>query len=678
MKIPLSWLREFVDVSVAPARLGQDLSRIGLECGGIETDASETVLDLEVTTNRVDCMNVYGVAREVATLYGLRLRPLDVSFVEDGPAAHDALQVRVEASDLCPRFCARVLDVTPGPSPQWIQDRLHQVGVRSVNSVVDLTNYVMIEMGHPSHAFDLERITEGRLVARWAAEGEMLRTLDGVERPLGSRIGVVAGIDGPLALAGIMGGAASEVSEATRTVALEAAYWAPLAIRRGAKALGMHTEASHRFERGADPEGPVVATARIAHLLGRMGGGSVRKGLIDEHFLPLTCREIRLHPQRLSRLLGAEVAKPDLVRILAALGFEMHEEGEAWRVVVPTWRSDVTREVDLIEEVARHHGLNAIEATLPASCDVNGLRPRQRRERSMRDVLAGVGLTEVIQNGFVNPEVAGTSAGPVARLRNPLAEDQGALRSSLILPGLLDVLQRNVRHGRHDVRIFEIGRVFIPDGRAVREEARLGLLIAGTADPPHWSERMRAADFYDMTGLIEHLCRRIGWSDVRIEPEGERPSFLHPGRSACVVGGERLLGFVGAIHPEMARIWDVPEGAFVAEIELEPLLASAPPVQALPLQRFPSTSRDLSILVDTHLAARTLERWIREAAGVTLRDLTIADRYDRPPVPEGRVSLLVKLVYQDPQRTLTNEEVDASVQAVAEALRGRGAEIRGE
>src|SRR5213593_84493 len=259
MKVPLSWLREFVEVAVEPGRLGEDLTLAGFALDGLESDGKDAVLDIDVTTNRVDGMNVYGLAREVAVLYGLPLRPLELSLAEKGPAASEALEVGIEAPDLCPRFSARVLDVRLGPSPAWIRDRLESVGVRPIHNVVDLTNYVMMEMGHPSHAFDLARIPEGRLRIRWAREGEKLQTLDGVLRTLSPRQGVVAGPEGALALAGVMGGAASEVSEETKVVALEAAYWEPLAIRRAARALGMHTEASHRFERGADPEATVTA-----------------------------------------------------------------------------------------------------------------------------------------------------------------------------------------------------------------------------------------------------------------------------------------------------------------------------------------------------------------------------------------------------------------------------------
>src|SRR5262245_27834109 len=316
---------------------------VGLALEGLETDGKDAVLDLDVTTNRVDAMNVYGLAREVAVIYGLALKPLDVSFTEKGAAA--GLEVTIEAADLCPRFCGRVLDVRMGPSPAWLRDRLEQMGVRPISNVVDLTNYVMLEMGQPSHAFDLAKVPQGRLVVRWAREGERLKTLDGVERTLHPKVGVVAGVDGPLALAGIMGGAASEVSDDTRTVALEAAYWEPLAIRRGARALGMHTEASHRFERGADPEGTAVATARIAHLLEKIGGGTTRPGLVDRVAAPRPRRCVTLRPSRARAVLGVDVPAERSKAILGGLGFAVKDAGAGTvRLEVPKWRSDVARE----------------------------------------------------------------------------------------------------------------------------------------------------------------------------------------------------------------------------------------------------------------------------------------------------------------------------------------------
>jgi phenylalanyl-tRNA synthetase beta chain len=676
MKVPLSWLAEFVEVRVEPRRLAEDLTLAGLAVDAVESDGKDTVLDLDITTNRVDCMNVYGVAREVSVLYKTALRPLDVAFTEAGEPAAKALRVEVEAPELCPRFCARVLDVRIGPSPPWIRDRLEAVGVRPINNVVDLTNYVMMEMGHPSHAFDVANVPDARLVIRWARDGERVTTLDGVERVLAGRVGVVAGPDAPLALAGIMGGASSEVSDTTRTVALEAAYWDPLSIRRAAKGLGMHTEASHRFERGADPEGPVAATARIAHLVQKTGAGSARPGLIDQRPAPVARKILALRVPQLRRVLGALVPAAEARGILLGLGFVVSDpRGETMTAEVPTWRSDVSREADLVEEVGRHHGLSSIPGTLPPGAGVEGLRPAQAMERAVREVLVGAGLDEVVNYAFVADAAAGEE--PRVRLANPLAEDQGALRNALVMPGLLSTLRSNLRRGTRDVRIFELGRVFLPSSGAPLEERRLGLLITGAATK-HWSEeRRRGADFFDAKGILEILARRVGRLDF--EPGKRLPSHVHPGKAARVLWNGQELGYVGALHPDAVEAWEAREETVVAELSLEPVLAApraAPRFE--PLSRFPEVARDVSVVCDDSLTAAELERTVRAAAGGLLRSSTVTDRYQGPPVPAGKVGLTLSLVYHDPSRTLTGEEVQSSVDAVLKGLRARGAEIRGE
>lgn len=678
MRIPLSWLREHVDVPTEPKRLAEDLTLVGLAVDALERAGEDWVLDLDITTNRVDCMNVYGVAREVSVLYDVPLRPLELAFGEAGPAAGEAVEVSVEAADLCPRFCARVLDVRLGPSPQWIRDRLETVGVRPINNVVDLTNYVMLEMGHPSHAFDLARIPGQHLKVRWARGGERLRTLDGAERALSGRMGVVAGEDAALALAGVMGGVSSEVSESTRTVVLEAAYWDPLSIRRTAKALGMHTEASHRFERGADPEGPLAATARIGHLLEKIGAGSVRPGLIDRHVAPRPRRETTLRDSRLAAVLGASVPEARARGILQGLGFRIRSRrGGATTVTIPTWRGDVTREVDLIEEVGRHHGLARIPSTIPPSRGVEGLRPAQTRERAIRDALVGAGLTEVINHAFV--PAAGPAPSSRLPLENPLSEEQGLLRDSIVLPGLLATLRTNLRHGRRDVHVFEIGRVFSPGDDVPREERRLGIALAGTARPGHWSEKRAPVDFFDLKGILEALASRLAVEGLGFTRDAEVPPFLHPGQSAAVRGLGRGLGFAGALHPDVAEAWELRDETVVAELTLEPILSERPPpVRFRALDRFPAVTRDLSILCGAAEPAAAIESRIRAAGGERLRAVALVDRYDGTPVPKGKVSLTVTLRFQDPARTLTSEEVQASVERIIHELRQSGAEIRGE
>jgi phenylalanyl-tRNA synthetase beta chain len=675
MKLPVSWLREYVDAPEDPGRIGEDLTMVGFELGGIEGEGDQAVLDLDITTNRVDGMNVYGLAREVAVIYSRPLRPLELSFTETGTPASEALEVQLEAADLCPRFSARVLDVRLGPSPAWLQERLEMVGVRPINNIVDLSNYVMLEMGHPSHAFDLTRIPEARLRVRWAREGERLVTLDEVERTLSARSGVVAGPEDALALAGIMGGASSEVSDETRTIALEAAYWEPLAIRRAAKALGMHTEASHRFERGADPNGPPVATARIAHLLEKLGAGTTRPGLIDEVPAPLGQRRVALRAARVSAVLGTEVPVERCRTILTGLGFEAAETGAGeWQVAVPAWRGDVSREADLIEEIGRHHGVDKVPSTIPPSIGVGRLGPGQREERIVRDVLTGAGLTETIQNAFVEDH-GGAGERPI-RLANPLADHHSVLRSSLVQPGLLEALETNVRQGRRDVALFELGRVFFPADPLPVEQRRLALLLSGAARAAHWSEPGRPVDVFDAAGELELLFERLGAGPLTLDPEGPCPEILHPGQGAAIMLDGEAIGWLGALRP---GVREEREPVVVAELALDPVLKRSDTVERFaPLARFPAVDRDLSVLGDARVAAADLVKTVRGAAGDLLRRVEVKDRYDRPPVPAGKVSLMLGLRYQHPERTLTSEEVQASVEVVIRGLRAAGLEIRGE
>ncbi len=625
MKIPLSWLREFVPFEVEPRQLADDLTAAGLAVDAVETVGGETVLELDITTNRVDCMNVYGVAREVAALYGLGLRPLEAKVGAAGEDAASVLDVTIEAPDLCGRFCARVLDVKVGPSPAWLRDRLELVGIRSIHNVVDLTNYVMIEMGQPSHAFDLARVPGGALVVRWSRPGEKLTTLDGAERALPGGVGVIAGKGGEpaLALAGIMGGASSEIQEDTRTVVLEAAWWDPLSVRRGARALGMHTEASHRFERGADAMAGPVAIDRLAHLLAKMGAGTVRPGLVERRGNERPAGSVRFRPARVSALLGAEVPRLQQVRTLESLGFLVSGSTPEAVAHVPSWRLDVSGEADLAEEVGRHFGLQRIEPALP----------------------------------------------PAARVG----------RLSLVMPGLLETLRSNQRLGRRDVAVFEIGRVFARADGAPSEERRLAVLLSGSTHPHHWSIRSRPFDLYDLKGIVELLFARLGEPAPGLDGTSPLPAFLHPGRAACLRREARLLGYAGAVHPDVRAAWELKDEAVVLEIGLDALLEAAPGVARFSaLDRFPAVQRDLSIVCDEATPAAEIDARVRSAAGPLLRSASLLDRYTGNQVPPGKVSLTVSLRFQDPERTLTGEEVQAAVDGVVRELRGAGFEIRGE
>ncbi|MCM2257675.1 MAG: phenylalanine--tRNA ligase subunit beta [Vicinamibacteria bacterium] len=679
MKAPISWLREYVDLAIEAEQLGQDLTKLGLELGGVAAHGADVVLDFEVTTNRVDCMNVLGLAREASVRYGQPLRLPAADVVEVGAPAADVLTVGIDASDLCPFFAARVLEVRIGPSPDWLAARLEAVGVRSINNVVDLTNYVMLETGQPSHAFDLERLPAAGLRARWAKAGERLTTLDGVDRELTPRNGLVAAADGTaLALAGVMGGGSSEVHDGTRLVALEAAYWNPLATRRSAKAQGLHTEASHRFERGADPAATLLALDRIAHLVVKLGIGSVRPGILSAGAMP-AARHVSYRPARTNRIVGVVVPEAEQRRVLAGLGFAVAGgDSGAWDVTVPTWRGDVAAEIDVVEEIARHHGIDNVPATIPPAARPGRLRDEARAARRVRELLSGAGLSEAISLSMLADATQRDVAPARVRLANPLSEEGDALRASVAFPGLVLALQHNQRQGRREVRLFELGSAYLPvadPAARPREVRRVAVLLSGPDPQAHWSGRRGAADFAELKGVVEGLVDGLGVAPLAWEPG--TPSFLHPGQSARLRRGQVEVGWAGGLHPDVAVGYDLRDPVFLAELDLASLLAARAAVRFAALPRFPSVSRDLSVLCPPGLSAAAVESIIRQVAGTSLRHVAFVDRYAGPQVPAGHVSLTLSLRFSEPDRTMVGEEVQRAVEAAVQALTAAGAEIRG-
>ncbi len=671
MKIPVSWVKDFVDLTVEAQQLADDLTSIGLACDGIERFGNEAVLDLDITTNRVDAMNMCGVAREAATFYSLPLKPLPLDFAEAGAPSNGVLRVVIEAAELCPRFAARVFDVRVGPAPAWLKDRLELAGQRSINNIVDLSNYVMLEMGQPTHAFDLTKLRGGVLKARMAAAGEVVRTLDDVDRTLTTTMGVVADAERALAIAGVMGGASSEISDDTRTVALEAAYWNPLLIRRASKALGMHTDASHRFERGADPAAGPASIARFANLVARGAMGTTRPVLIEARGSEIPERRLALSLGNVDARLGASVPAEQSKTTLKRLGFEVtgptpddaaHPgRGRELNVLVPTWRGDCTREVDLIEEVARHYGVNRITRTVPASRRAAGLTSAQRTERGLKALLSGLGYREALHLNFVSSARCDPSQGAIVKIANPLSVEQDALRTSLVMPGLLEGLERNQRHGARNIQFFELGRTFSPSPDGPIETPRLALLISGTT-PRGWAGKARELDFFDLKRTAEEILSRPASAFVTFDPEGA-PPFLHPGRSATLKVDGRAVGYLGEIHPDVIRSFSLKDRPVVAEIALDALDSRAPLAFAS-FSRFPEVTRDLTVLVPSSTSAATVLAQAKAKAGPTARSIEIIDLFRAGALPADQISLTLSFRFRDETRTLASEEVENLVEAV--------------
>ncbi len=690
MRVLVSWLRELVDVPVAPDTLAHDLHMAGFEVASIESLGSDpigvrpqgrrgqtpddAVIDFEITANRPDCLSMIGLAREVATKYGTALRlPARTDLGPPSDRTAGPLTVTIEDPERCPRYCAALADVTVGPSPAWLADRLVAAGVRSINNIVDITNYVLLELGHPLHAFDLEKLAGPELRIRTARDGEALTTLDGQKRVLTPDMLVIADRDRAQALGGIMGGGDSEVSQATRTIALESAWFLPTSIRRTSKRLGLSTEASYRFERGADFSAASEALARACGLIQQTEAGTVRPGWIDANTGARPPVVVRLELARVGRVLGAEVSAADVRRILTGLGFEVSDESGAIRVSVPPWRVDVTRDIDLIEEVARHYGYDRLPPTFPALATVPP--PPDRRlelDRAVRRLATAAGFSESVTFSFISERAARefVPEGPLVSITNPLSETFAVLRPSL-LPGLVDAVAHNRRHGQRDVQLFELGTRFVPNGGEART---LAWAWTGAAVPDHWSGRGRLVDFFDAKGAVEAFAAALG---LDIDTTAAERPFLTPGRTAEVmartIDGPRLVGVFGHLRTAIADARDIPvqDDVFIAELDLDAMdefvtILGIPRARSLP--RYPSIVRDVSILVDDTLLAADVRGTIQNAAPPTVVRVLEFDRYQGKGIPDGKMSLSYRLTLQAPDRTLTDAEADAATTTIVDAV----------
>ena len=614
MKLPLDWMREFVGVPDNPQQVAERLASCGFEVASIDG----AVVDFEITANRPDCLSVYGLSREASTAFDLDLKDAPSAASRAGQAG-----IPVSIGDAgCGRYAAAIADVTIGPSPAWLADRLTAAGVRPINNIVDVTNYVMLETGHPMHAFDAAKLAGPEIRVRRARKDEALKTLDGVDRKLDETMLVIADRERAIAVAGVMGGAASEVSESTKRVALESAWFVPTSVRATAKKLGLKTEASARFERGADLTAPVRALRRALDLIEQIGAGKVVGGVSDVCPRPPEARKTSLSRARLARLLGDRVPDADVQRILTRLGFTLAPGGEGWNVEVPAFRIDVTREADLIEEVGRHWGFNRLPATFPPlRTPPRPIAPGVARDRRLRRILTGAGLQETCTFTFMERE-AGLPFVPadsaLVAIANPLNEKFAVLRPSL-LPGLLDSLIYSRRRETDDVSLFEIGAAFLPTGEA----SRAAWLLTGER-LSHWSGNAGSTDLFDAIGIAELIGDALG-ARVTAQATESKPWFVR-GRSADLFidadSGRRLVGSAGELRADLVSGRGLAQGGGVVggEIDLSAFDATAAatikPIDPLP--RFPSIVRDLSIFVSERLPAADVRGTIRSTAPNTL------------------------------------------------------------
>jgi phenylalanyl-tRNA synthetase beta chain len=691
MKVLYNWLKDFVDITAAPADLAQRMAMCGLPVESLEESAAGPLLDLEIFSNRGDLLGHLGVAREIAALYRTRVKSAPPKLKEAAEKADSVARVEIECPELCGRFTARVIrGVKVAPSPDWLRQRLEALGQQSINNVVDATNYVMLEVGHPLHAFDLEKLAGRRIVVRRARPGEKFRTLDGVERQLKPEMCMVCDAERSAGIGGVMGGADSEIGFATKNILLECAWFDPISIRRTAKTLGLRTEASTRFERGLDPETAELASRRCAELIQQLAGGEILAGVVDAYPARRAPEKIEITRKELLRVMGADVPDRDIEEILAALGFapvradatrgSANSLMAAWQCTRATWRPDVATETDLIEEVARHYGFEKFPPRLPAAKLPAARLPHAAAQDAIRERLVGLGYHEILTIPLVDPQrdavfraAGATPTGPA----NPLAEDASQLRTSGLV-NMVQTLEWNINRGQQNVRLFEIGRKYeLRDGQPV-ETPILTLGVTGLAREKSVHEPAREYSFADLKGELDALGELAG--GLRWRSGGA--AWLHPARSGTVaLNGSAALGVCGQLATRAAERFKLRQDVFVAELLLAPLYEAHDAMRAArhysPLPRFPAVERDFSLVLSDGAAFAQVEQVIRSLGIAEVENVAAVDLFRGGQIPKGKFSLLVRVVFQSHAATLTEAQLtDFHARIVAALEQKLGAALR--
>jgi phenylalanyl-tRNA synthetase beta chain len=682
MKISPHWLRDFVDIPVDYTRLADELTLAGVAVEGISGEGDSTVYEMEITTNRPDAMNHYGVAREASALYDLPLKPIEPKL----PPSQGKSEVTIDIQelDLCPRFTAReIRGVTIKPSPANIASRLQLLDQRPISNAVDATNYVLWESGKPTHVFDLDLLEERRLVIRRARAGETLKTLDGVERKLSTEDLVVADAKKPVGLAGVMGGFDTMITEKTKNILIESAWWDPVTVRRMSKRHGIHTDASHRFERGADFESTVASTNRVAELLLASGGGTLIGDVIDVIARKLDLAPVELDLREVQRILGEKLSTIEISRILTRLGFAMLAGGEErYLVHIPSWRLDIEREIDIIEELARLHGYDKFPNTLPAySGEVREL-PHAHKDTRLRSGLLALGYNEAISLTFISKDDARSfSSAPELDLANPLSDEASVMRTSMV-PSMLNMLAYNLNRGSDNVRLFESGNVFEASGADSKlvekslELRRISMGATGNIDAEVVrgltpGAAARPFSFFDLKGDIESLL--TPFSHWTLYYDAQTADYYHPGRSARAVLDGATVAQFGQIHPDVREARKLRQDVFIAEIYLDRLYQhDLCQVRYEALPRFPAVERDFSFVFDDGVEFEKIHQSVSGLGIAELRSFVPVEIFRGEKVGAGKYSILMRAKLQSSERTLRDDEVAQWAGQVAKALESLG------
>jgi phenylalanyl-tRNA synthetase beta chain len=682
MKASLNWLKEFVDFSLSPHELSHLLTMAGLEVEEVRNIEDDAVFEISVTPNRADCLSIRGIAREISVGLGLPVKSIIVKLDEEG----DGPRIDVEDVRLCPRYASRIISgVRPGPSPDWLSTRLESHGIRATNNVVDITNYVMIETGQPLHAFDLKKLAERRIEVKPAGSVSEFETLDNKKRSLHRDTLLIWDAEKPVAIAGVMGGINSEVTSSTTDVLLESAYFDPVSVRRTAKALNLSTDSSYRFERGADISGLKDALDRSAGLIREIAGGIV-SGITDSYGARYTPIDITVHPAKMRSLLGVTIEEAVFLKILQGLGCVVRREGGYIVVTPPSFRQDIRRDVDVIEEIARIYGYDKIPVSLPA-IQMQPVRDTQERTvvNGVKEMMVRSGFSEAINLSFMNPSVLDIMGIPpddrrrnVVVIQNPLKKDMSALRTTLV-PALLENIRLNRNRGERSIRLFETARVFFSSGKKLPEEViQMAAVISSDGDESVWQKRYDM--FYDMKGALENISGGLRTEDYTFSVETPYPEpYLHPGKSCGVALRGKRVGSFGAIHPRVAGTLDLPENIVILELyELKELIHSLPGgVKYKPLPRYPYVERDIAVVVSRETTVAQAKEAILSVRSDIIESVRLFDIYSGKSVGADRKSLAFAIRYRDRNKTLTDSEVEeVHSQIIAELERSIDARLR--
>jgi phenylalanyl-tRNA synthetase beta chain len=687
MKLSPQWVRDFVDLDVNYHQLAEDLTLAGIAVESVNGEGNETIFEMDITTNRPDAMNHYGVARECSAIYDLPLKAIEPQLPEPSAAKATSssglsgttevvpFPIEIQDEQGCARFTARIIrDVTIKSSPEEIVGRLALLDQRPINNAVDATNYTLWEMGKPTHVFDLDLLEGGKIIVRRARDGETLRTLDGVERKLTSEDLVVADAKKPVGLAGTMGGFDTMITDKTRNILIESAWWDPVTVRKMSRRHGLHTDASHRFERGADFESTILSCDRVAELILQSGGGELVGGPIDVVARRLDQAPVALHLSEVVRILGEKLETAEILRILRHLGFELiPEPGEEpeFTVQVPSWRLDVERQIDVIEEIARLHGYDKFADTLPAYVGAVVELPDAPKEKKLRTSLLALGYDEAISLTFISHEDAEQfSSVPVIELANPLSEEASVMRSSMV-PGMLNMLSYNLNRGSNNVRLFEAGNVFQAADENTAEFKRICMGATGSAANTSVHQAARPISFFDLKGDVETLLTAFQHSGIEYKPEAA--DYYHPGRSACAVMDGEFMAQFGQLHPEIAAARKLKQDIFLAELYLDQLFKRGlRTVRYEALPRYPAVQRDFSFIFDDAVEFAKIQKTVAGLGLSELQSFVPVEIFRGGAIPKSKYSLLLRATFQSAERTLREDEVGRWSAEIVKSLEGLG------